>query len=114
MREAGPGLLSLLSHSSYITVTNACKEQDNTLDTEQGGGLQKREKRGEVTEGQRGVKKKEVGRGGGEGSMRHQLSAQQNREEMAFLHPVQEVWEGSVCGCVSTHVYFCGHSYTRT
>lgn len=36
---------------------------------------------------------------GREGSMRHQLSAEQNAEEMAFLHPVQEVWEGSVCGC---------------
>lgn len=37
--------------------------------------------------------------GAREGSTRHQLSREQNGEEMAFLHPVQEVWEGSVRGC---------------
>lgn len=50
VQEAGAALLSPLSHYSYITVTDAYKDQDNTLNThkDKKGRVQKTEKRGEV------------------------------------------------------------------
>lgn len=50
----------------YITVTNAYKDQDNTLSTEERGCKRRRSKeRSSETERQRGVKKGEVVREGG-------------------------------------------------
>lgn len=49
VQEAGAAVLSPLSHYSYITVTNAYKDQDNTLNTREdkkkGGGSKEGEAR---------------------------------------------------------------------
>lgn len=72
VQEAGAAVLSPLSHYSYITVTNAYKDQDNTLNTHEdkkkgGGGLKRgrSEERCGENERHRGVKKREVVSEGG-------------------------------------------------
>lgn len=63
-REAGPAVLSPLSRCTYITVTNAHKDQDTTLGTVGRGGLKEgaarrgaarlKDKRGESRKGRWG------------------------------------------------------------
>lgn len=71
VQEAGAAVLSPLSHYSYITVTNAYKDKDNTLNTHEdkkGGGGFKRgrsEERCGENDRHRGGKKREVVSEGG-------------------------------------------------